>query len=180
MEPNITISPTHCVFGIKGRVDPLYKGGQKYFLKKRWQFTSVDKCNRIRQTVATMNAELIKYPSYSPIPGNTNPCDCPVIMEKFHPLMKPRPAAFQFSTKPTCNSNYATKCLLRNSGISTDIWPEGQQPYGWDHRMWDCEAVDRNGNQGCSCTRWVAFDKKWCGPAEPLPPDLGDPETVAP
>jgi RHS repeat-associated protein len=64
---------------------------------------------------------------------------------------------------PHCNSNYATKCVLRACGLSP---PKPETIFyvaGWDFRMYICMESSPRTHCRCVCERWKRLDDTWCG-----------------
>lgn len=147
MDKSGGLIPDKCIFGIKGRIAPWRPPGfgpPKWWLEKRWLEPDPNVCDCIRRTAAAITAA---DSTYSPVP-TSDPC----------------------GGEPTCNSNYATKCLLRNCGLAYD-WSWIRKPVGWDHRMSVClqtKYVTVNAGRGecyykCVCEQWKTTDDSWCG-----------------
>lgn len=103
-------------------------------------------CQCIEETADRIRRQKLPY---SPIPGN-DPC----------------------GGKPSCNSNYTTKCLLSFCGVGdkfgTEWWFD---PVGWNHRMKTCIDVEQPSpsvatpnpaGKGCCCLEWRTDDDSWC------------------
>jgi len=100
-------------------------------------------------------------------------CDCILeTIEKFNSQgmrYAPIPANGCSNDNPTCNSNYATKCLLSNCGVARrSTGSTLTDPVGWNFRRTVC--VDRffskRGRSGCGpcvCHEWKKIDDDYCG-----------------
>jgi len=160
---NITDSKGSTPINVGGGIGPgakcnivysqvFFGAGGSYSPQAAWTVPeSVCKC--IRDTAVQINAQNLPY---VPVPGNS---DC--------------------GAEPSCNSNYTTKCLLSNCGLSTNQYsvgfPLGFAPFGWNHRMKKCTSVaDYNPRcGGCFCRKWESVDDAWCSPpagAAVIPP----------
>ena len=121
-----------------------------YFVAASFVGTDRD-CACIADTAALITSRGLPY---EPVPSN-DPCGL---------------------SASTCNSNYTSKCLLRNCGLGDVDWSTSWfgTPVGWDHRMSTCVVpkVILHGEKSCAteckCLEWRSDDTRWCGP----PPEL--------
>jgi RHS repeat-associated protein len=151
-QPGFAI-PNKCIFGSPNRPRPW--GNPNWWTEYSWvSGSSVSSraadpgtCACIRATAAAINAA---NNPYAPVPGNES---CA-------------------SGSPTCNSNYASKCLLKNCGLDiSNIWGPGSgsittwtgAPFGWNHRMQQCTRSFLTSICGCVCLNWQTVDQSWCG-----------------
>ena len=151
--------PLQCIYGIGNKRFTVWRpqwwsrqfGPPTWWIEKRWPERynpfRPNKCDCIRAAAAALN-NAIPTPMYWPIPEN----DCA-------------------GGNPTCNSNYATKCLLKHCGFDyRDIWGASGAPVGWNHRMkrclkpsWSIVGTEFNSDCVCECKQWQYVDLAWCG-----------------
>jgi hypothetical protein len=93
-------------------------------------------CDCITAAAAKLTAA---NPPYSVVPGNSD-CGGP----------------------PSCNSNYAAKCLLQHCGLTGSYDRYTFPPAGWNHRMKKCLSPKLGSRGGCFCCKWESTDDAWC------------------
>lgn len=137
-----------CVFG-SNRITAPFTDRNDYWIETTWSDPTGRLCECIHARAAALSAANLRY---APIPQNRiSYCPC-----------------HGFSTESTCNSNYATHCLMRSCGIGHRFGFLGT-PIGWNHRMRRCVEYVAIGRQ-CGCRKWEYIDQEWCN-AAPESPD---------
>ncbi len=149
--------PDRCVI-TNGRIAPLGKewlAGYQTF--STWTDASGELCRCIRRSVLIFNA--VNLP-YFPVPFNDYMWD---------------KAKSRCVSVTTCNSNYATRCIMNRCGMEL-ITENGGKPWwidppGWDFRVKKC-TDGREVRIGvcaygfhfyCSCAKWDNVDEALCG-----------------
>jgi len=147
--------PDRCVF-TPGRIAPL---GQQWLTHyetfSSWTDMTGKLCRCLRASVLIFNTANLPYTAI------------PVNVYKWN--------GKSCVSASSCNSNYATRCLMNRCGlrvITSGGWnPWWIDPPGWDHRIHKC-SIGKDVRVGicpytahlyCSCTKWVIADDFLCG-----------------
>jgi len=138
-----------------GRPEPFNTSYGDYYRVAKWEDPSGRLCNCIASSVKAMNSAGLNY-QYRPtnvFEGQCRRCGKKDIC--------------QCKTQSTCNSYYATNCILKSCGIVYDGWT--WNPVGWSHRMRECVQCsnvcrEEEGEEKCEvmCDRWKTTDDAWC------------------
>jgi RHS repeat-associated protein len=144
MDNSGKLIPNLCIFNTFTRlaIQPPanFSGSGGWWTEYEWKKPKAF-CDCIMASAIKLNN---KRAPYSPVPGNS--CD-----------------------PPTCNSNYATKCLLNSCDLDVNIWSGARKPFGWDHRMSTCTKKHwimhtfSTANCECVCDEYKVIDHVWCG-----------------